>query len=88
MVAEEIQSAFRNLNLKFFPDNILFYDALKYYHRTDTGKLEKAAMLLATTVERGEGNTTEEGEIQEDTNDTELNFRGKMSRVVCVKSTL
>ncbi len=45
-------------------------------------------MLLATMVERGEGNATEEGEIQEDTNDTELNFRGKMSRVVCVKSTL
>jgi hypothetical protein len=47
------------------------------YHRKDTGKLEKDAMLLATTVERGEGNATEEGEVQEDTNDTELNFRAE-----------
>lgn len=47
------------------------------YHRKDTGKLEKDVMLLATTVERGEGNATEEGEIQEDTNDTELNFRAE-----------
>lgn len=28
---EDIQSAFKNLNLEFFPQNILFYDALKYY---------------------------------------------------------
>jgi hypothetical protein len=47
------------------------------YHRKDNGRLEKDAMLLATTVERGEGNATEEGEVQEDTNDTELNFRAE-----------
>lgn len=47
------------------------------YHRKDNGRLEKDAMLLATTVERGDGNATEEGEIQEDTNDTELNFRAE-----------
>lgn len=28
---EDIQGAFKNLNLEFFPQNILFYDALKYY---------------------------------------------------------
>jgi len=47
------------------------------YHRKDNGRLEKDAMLLATTVERGEGNATEEGEVQEDTNDTELNFHAE-----------
>lgn len=29
---EDIQSAFRNLNLEFFPENIIFYDALRYYN--------------------------------------------------------
>jgi len=47
------------------------------YRRKDNGRLEKDAMLLATTVGRGEGNATEEGEVQEDTNDTELNFRAE-----------
>jgi len=28
---EDIQSAFKNLNLEFFPENIIFYDALRYY---------------------------------------------------------
>lgn len=28
---EDIQGTFRNLNLKFFPENIIFYDALRYY---------------------------------------------------------
>lgn len=28
---EDIQSAFRNLSLEFFTENILFYDALRYY---------------------------------------------------------
>lgn len=28
---EDIQGAFKNLNLEFFSQNILFYDALKYY---------------------------------------------------------
>lgn len=31
---EEIQSTFRKLNLDFFPENILFYDALRYYQDT------------------------------------------------------
>jgi hypothetical protein len=35
---EEIQATFRNLNLDFFLDNILFYDALRYY-RDDIVKL-------------------------------------------------
>lgn len=29
---EDIQSAFKNLNLEFFPENIIFYDALRYYN--------------------------------------------------------
>jgi hypothetical protein len=29
---EDIQSAFKNLNLEFFPENIIFYDALHYYN--------------------------------------------------------
>jgi hypothetical protein len=29
---EEIQGTFKNLNLDFFSENILFYDALKYYN--------------------------------------------------------
>ncbi|UKO99895.1 hypothetical protein [Nostoc sp. UHCC 0870] len=28
---DEVQSTFRNLNLEFFQDNILFYDSLRYY---------------------------------------------------------
>lgn len=32
--SKEIQGAFKNLNLDFFPENILFYDALKYYHNS------------------------------------------------------
>ena len=28
---EDIQGAFKNLNLEFFPENIVFYDALRYY---------------------------------------------------------
>ncbi|WP_204102858.1 MULTISPECIES: hypothetical protein [Spirulina sp. CCY15215] len=28
---EDIQNAFQNLNLEFFPNNIIFYDALRYY---------------------------------------------------------
>jgi len=35
---EVIQTVFRNLNLEFFPDNILFYDAFRYY-REDIIKL-------------------------------------------------
>ncbi|KJH70466.1 hypothetical protein [Aliterella atlantica] len=31
---EEIQTTFRKLNLDFFPGNILFYDALRYYQDT------------------------------------------------------
>lgn len=30
----EIQRTFKNLNLEFFPENILFYDALRYYQDT------------------------------------------------------
>ena len=29
---EDIQGAFKNLNLEFFPKNIIFYDALRYYN--------------------------------------------------------
>jgi hypothetical protein len=29
---EDVQSAFRNLNLEFFPENIIFYDALRCYN--------------------------------------------------------
>ncbi|URD48491.1 hypothetical protein [Chroococcidiopsis sp. CCNUC1] len=29
---EDIQSTFKNLNLEFFPENIIFYDALRYYN--------------------------------------------------------
>jgi hypothetical protein len=36
---EDIQSAFKNLNLEFFPANILFYDALRYY-RADANVLD------------------------------------------------
>jgi len=36
---EDIQSAFRNLGLEFFQDNILFYDALRYY-RPDANVLD------------------------------------------------
>ncbi|WP_375472328.1 hypothetical protein [uncultured Nostoc sp.] len=35
---EEVQATFRNLNLDFFIENILFYDALRYY-RDDIVKL-------------------------------------------------
>ncbi|MBD2486818.1 hypothetical protein [Aulosira sp. FACHB-615] len=35
---EEIQATFRHLNLDFFPENILFYDSLRYY-RDDIVKL-------------------------------------------------
>ncbi|WP_292864089.1 hypothetical protein [Nostoc sp. LPT] len=35
---KEIHSTFRNSNLEFFPENILFYDALRYY-RDDIVKL-------------------------------------------------
>lgn len=35
---EEVQNTFRNLKLEFFQDNILFYDALRYY-RSDIVKL-------------------------------------------------
>lgn len=38
---EDIQAAFKNLNLEFFPDNILFYDALRYY-RPDANVLDAA----------------------------------------------
>ncbi|MEH2282466.1 MAG: hypothetical protein V7K90_14240 [Nostoc sp.] len=37
---EEIQATFRRLNLDFFLDNILFYDALRYY-RDDIVKLNE-----------------------------------------------
>ncbi|TVP65945.1 MAG: hypothetical protein EA343_02225 [Nodularia sp. (in: Bacteria)] len=37
---EEVQSTFKNLNLEFFQDNILFYDALRYY-RDDIVKLNE-----------------------------------------------
>ncbi|HYW18564.1 MAG TPA: hypothetical protein VE956_04480 [Nodularia sp. (in: cyanobacteria)] len=37
---EEVQATFKNLNLEFFQDNILFYDALKYY-RDDIVKLNE-----------------------------------------------
>lgn len=47
------------------------------YHRLDNSKLEKDAMLMKTTIERGEGNANEEGEIREETNDTEFNFRAE-----------
>ncbi len=36
---EEIQAAFGNLGLEFFKDNILFYDALRYY-RADANVLD------------------------------------------------
>ncbi|MDZ7953173.1 hypothetical protein [Nostoc sp. DedQUE09] len=35
---KEVHSTFRNSNLEFFPENILFYDALRYY-RDDIVKL-------------------------------------------------
>ncbi|MDP5336948.1 MAG: hypothetical protein NWQ28_00030 [Nodularia sp. (in: cyanobacteria)] len=37
---EEVQATFKNLNLDFFQDNILFYDALRYY-RDDIVKLNE-----------------------------------------------
>jgi hypothetical protein len=36
---DDIQSAFKGLNLEFFPANILFYDALRYY-RPDANVLD------------------------------------------------
>lgn len=35
---EDIQSTFKNLNLEFCPENIIFYDALRYYN-SDIAKL-------------------------------------------------
>ncbi|MEH2302436.1 MAG: hypothetical protein V7K88_26520 [Nostoc sp.] len=37
---EEIQATFKHLNLDFFPENILFYDSLRYY-RHDIVKLNE-----------------------------------------------
>ncbi|MDJ0796168.1 MAG: hypothetical protein QNJ51_04910 [Calothrix sp. MO_167.B12] len=37
---EEVQASFKKLNLEFFQDNILFYDALRYY-RDDIVKLHE-----------------------------------------------
>lgn len=37
---EEIQATFKNLNVDFFPENILFYDSLRYY-RDDIVKLNE-----------------------------------------------
>lgn len=45
---EEIQSAFGNLGLEFFKDNIVFYDALRYY-RADANVLD-TAMYTAEDV--------------------------------------
>ena len=36
---EDIQGTFRNLNLEFFPENIFFYDALRYYNDAEIVKL-------------------------------------------------
>jgi hypothetical protein len=47
---EDIQSAFKNLNLEFFPDNIFFYDALRYY-RSDANVLD-TALYTTEDVER------------------------------------
>ncbi|WP_179073670.1 hypothetical protein [Nostoc sp. C057] len=37
---EEVQATFKNLNLDFFTDNILFFDSLRYY-RNDIVKLHE-----------------------------------------------
>jgi hypothetical protein len=47
---EDIQSAFKNLNLEFFPENVLFYDALRYY-RADANILD-TALYTAEDIER------------------------------------
>jgi hypothetical protein len=46
---EDIQSAFRNLSLEFFPANILFYDALRYY-RSDANVLDSALYTVEDVV--------------------------------------
>jgi hypothetical protein len=42
---EDIQAAFRNLSLEFFPANILFYDALRYY-RSDVNALDNTLYTM------------------------------------------
>ena len=47
---EEIQAAFGNLGLEFFPENVLFYDALRFY-RADANVLDTAVYSLEDVVD-------------------------------------
>ncbi len=59
------------------------------YHRLTNGKLEKDTMLMTTTIESGNANATEEGEIQAETDDAELNFRAEdVSCRLCDEKTV
>lgn len=46
---EDIQAAFHNLSLEFFPENILFYDALRYY-RPDANVLDSTLYTTEDVV--------------------------------------